>query len=167
MWRLSRSDAKELPTLPRGDSSRLQVSEMVLAVGNPFELNQTVTMGIISVVSRVRMGIVDYEDFIQTDAAINLGNSGGALVNLKGELIGINPAIFSQSGGYMGIGFAIPSNMAKGVMQSLIKHGKVIRGWLGVRAISRKILGSRSGRPCPDRRGRRAVVAGGPAPAQH
>ena len=125
-------DAKGLPTLPWGDSSRLQVGEMVLAVGNPFGLNQTVTMGIISAVGRAHMGIVDYEDFIQTDAAINPGNSGGALVNLKGELIGINTAIFSQSGGYMGIGFAIPSNMAKGVMQSLIKHGKVIRGWLGV-----------------------------------
>jgi len=125
-------DAKGLPMLPWGDSSRLQVGEMVLAVGNPFGLNQTVTMGIISAVGRAHMGIVDYEDFIQTDAAINPGNSGGALVNLKGELIGINTAIFSQSGGYMGIGFAIPSNMAKGVMQSLIKHGKVIRGWLGV-----------------------------------
>jgi serine protease Do len=125
-------DAKGLPTLPWGDSSRLQVGEMVLAVGNPFGLNQTVTMGIISAVGRAHMGIVDYEDFIQTDAAINPGNSGGALVNLKGELIGINTAIFSQSGGYMGIGFAIPSNMAKEVMQSLIKHGKVIRGWLGV-----------------------------------
>ena len=125
-------DAKGLPTLPWGDSSRLQVGEMVLAVGNPFGLNQTVTMGIISAVGRAHMGIVDYEDFIQTDAALNPGNSGGALVNLKGELIGINTAIFSQSGGYMGIGFAIPSNMAKGVMQSLIKHGKVIRGWMGV-----------------------------------
>jgi len=125
-------DAKGLPTLPWGDSSRLQVGEMVLAVGNPFGLNQTVTMGVISAVGRAHMGIVDYEDFIQTDAAINPGNSGGPLVNLKGELIGINTAIFSQSGGYMGIGFAIPSNMAKGVMQSLIKHGKVIRGWLGV-----------------------------------
>ncbi len=125
-------EAKGLPTLPWGDSSRLQVGEMVLAVGNPFGLNQTVTMGIISAVGRAHMGIVDYEDFIQTDAAINPGNSGGALVNLKGELIGINTAIFTQSGGYMGIGFAIPSHMAKGVMQSLIKHGKVIRGWLGV-----------------------------------
>jgi len=89
-------------------------------------------MGIISAVGRANMGIVDYEDFIQTDAAINPGNSGGALVNLKGELIGINTAIFTQSGGYMGIGFAIPSNMAKNVMNSLIKHGKVVRGWIGV-----------------------------------
>jgi serine protease Do len=89
-------------------------------------------MGIISAVGRANVGIVDYEDFIQTDAAINPGNSGGALVNLKGELIGINTAIFSQTGGYMGIGFAIPSNMAKSVMQNLIKHGKVVRGWIGV-----------------------------------
>jgi len=125
-------NASDLPTIPWGDSSQLRVGEMVLAVGNPFGLNQTVTMGIISAVGRAHMGIVDYEDFIQTDAAINPGNSGGALVDLNGKLIGINTAIFSQSGGYMGIGFAIPSNMVKSVMNSLIKHGKVIRGWLGV-----------------------------------
>lgn len=125
-------EASHLPTLPWGDSSRLQAGEVVLAVGNPFGLNQTVTMGIVSAVGRAQMGIVDYEDFIQTDAAINPGNSGGALVNLKGELIGINTAIFSQSGGFMGIGFAIPSKMAKSVMDSLIKHGKVVRGWIGV-----------------------------------
>ena len=126
-------DATDLPSLPWGNSDQLQVGEMVLAVGNPFgHLNQTVTMGIISAVGRANMGIVDYEDFIQTDAAINPGNSGGALVNLSGELIGINTAIFSRSGGYMGIGFAIPSRMAKAVMTSLIEHGEVIRGWLGV-----------------------------------
>lgn len=125
-------EADGLPTLSWGDSSALQVGELVLAVGNPFGLNQTVTMGIISAVGRANMGIVDYEDFIQTDAAINPGNSGGALVNLKGELIGINTAIFSRSGGYMGIGFAIPSRMIKNVMDSLIGQGKVIRGWLGV-----------------------------------
>lgn len=125
-------DASNLSALPWGDASQLEVGEMVLAVGNPFGLSQTVTMGIISAIGRANVGIVDYEDFIQTDAAINPGNSGGALVNLKGELIGINTAIFSRSGGYMGIGFAIPSTMAKSVMQSLIKHGKVIRGWLGV-----------------------------------
>lgn len=125
-------DATHLPMLSWGDSSQLQVGELVLAVGNPFGLNQTVTMGIISAVGRAQMGIVDYEDFIQTDAAINPGNSGGALVNLKGELIGINSAIFSRTGGNMGIGFAIPSNMAKSVMNSLIKYGKVVRGWLGV-----------------------------------
>ena len=121
-----------LPALPWGDASQLQVGELVLAVGNPFGLNQTVTMGIVSAVGRANMGIVDYEDFIQTDAAINPGNSGGALVNLKGELIGINTAIFTRSGGYMGIGFAIPSNMVRNVMNSLIKHGKVVRGWIGV-----------------------------------
>ena len=125
-------DATDLPTLPWGDSDQLNVGEMVMAIGNPFGLNQTVTMGIISAVGRANMGIVDYEDFIQTDAAINPGNSGGALVNLRGQLIGINTAIFSRSGGYMGIGFAIPSRMAKAVMTSLIEHGKVIRGWLGV-----------------------------------
>ena len=125
-------EASNLPILPWGDASQLQVGEMVLAVGNPFGLSQTVTMGIISAVGRANVGIVDYEDFIQTDAAINPGNSGGALVNLNGELIGINTAIFSRSGGYMGIGFAIPSNMAQSVMNSLIKHGKVVRGWLGI-----------------------------------
>jgi serine protease Do len=125
-------EATNLPVLPWGDSAHLQVGEMVLAVGNPFGLNQTVTMGIISAVGRANMGIVDYEDFIQTDAAINPGNSGGALVNLKGELVGINTAIFSRTGGNMGIGFAIPSNMAKSVMNSLMKYGKVVRGWLGV-----------------------------------
>jgi len=129
---LLKIDAHDLPVLPWGDSSTLQVGEMVLAIGNPFGLNQTVTMGIVSAVGRANVGIVDYEDFIQTDAAINPGNSGGALVNLKGELIGINTAIFSRSGGYMGIGFAIPSNMAKFIQTSLAEHGKVIRGWLGV-----------------------------------
>lgn len=124
--------ATGLSTLPWGNSTTLEVGELVLAVGNPFGLNQTVTMGIISAVGRANVGIVDYENFIQTDAAINPGNSGGALVNLQGQLIGINTAIFSRTGGYMGIGFAIPSQMVKSVMQSLIGHGKVIRGWLGV-----------------------------------
>ncbi len=124
--------ASNLPHLPWADSSTLQVGELVLAVGNPFGLNQTVTMGIISAVGRANVGIADYEDFIQTDAAINPGNSGGALVNVRGELIGINTAIFSRSGGYMGIGFAVPSNMARTVMQSLQTEGKVVRGWLGV-----------------------------------
>jgi len=125
-------DETHLPTLRWGNSHNLQVGELVLAVGNPFGLNQTVTMGIISAIGRANMGIVDYENFIQTDAAINPGNSGGALVNLQGELIGINTAIFSRTGGYMGIGFAIPSNMVKNVMNNLVDHGKVIRGWLGV-----------------------------------
>ena len=125
-------DAKNLPTVFWGNSDKLQVGEVVLAVGNPYGLNQTVTMGIVSALGRANVGIADYEDFIQTDAAINPGNSGGALVNIKGELVGINTAIYSTSGGYQGIGFAIPSNMVKSVMESLIKTGKVVRGWLGV-----------------------------------
>jgi serine protease Do len=108
------------------------VGEFVLAIGNPFGLSHTVTMGIISAVGRANVGIADYEDFIQTDAAINPGNSGGPLVNVKGELIGINTAIFSRSGGYQGIGFAVPSNMARLVMDQLMKEGKIVRGWLGV-----------------------------------
>jgi len=125
-------EATDLPTLKWGDSDALEVGEIVLAVGNPFGLNQTVTMGIVSAVGRANVGIADYEDFIQTDAAINPGNSGGALVNVRGQLVGINTAIFSTSGGYQGIGFAIPSNMVKTIMDSLIKKGKVVRGWLGV-----------------------------------
>jgi len=125
-------NAKDLPTLSFGDSGKLKTGDIVLAVGNPFGLNQTITMGIVSAVGRSNIGLADFEDFIQTDAAINPGNSGGALVNGSGELVGINTAIFSTSGGYMGIGFAIPSDMAKAVMDSIIKYGKVIRGWLGV-----------------------------------
>lgn len=125
-------DAKDLPAIKIGNSDKLKVGEVVIAIGNPFALSHTITMGIISAVGRSNVGIADYEDFIQTDAAINPGNSGGALVNTDGELTGINTAIFSRSGGYMGIGFAIPSSMAKSVMDSIIKHGKVIRGWLGV-----------------------------------
>lgn len=122
----------KLPVLEWGDSEKLRVGEYVLAMGNPFGLNQTVTMGIVSAVGRANVGIADYEDFIQTDAAINPGNSGGALVNTRGQLVGINTAIFSRSGGYMGIGFAVPSNMVKKVMDSLVATGKVTRGWLGV-----------------------------------
>jgi serine protease Do len=125
-------DAKGLPALPWGDSNKLKVGEMVFAIGNPFGLNQTVTRGIISAVGRANVGIADYEDFIQTDAAINPGNSGGALINARGELIGINTAILSRTGGYQGIGFAVPSSMARQVMDSLIKYKKVVRGWLGV-----------------------------------
>lgn len=121
-----------LPTVPWGDSDKLRVGEVVLAIGNPYGLNQTITMGIISALGRSGIGITDYEDFIQTDAAINPGNSGGALVNIRGELIGINTAIFSTSGGYQGIGFAIPSGMVKNVMDSIINQGRVVRGWLGV-----------------------------------
>jgi serine protease Do len=125
-------EATGLPALPWGDSTKLRVGEIVFAIGNPFGLNQTVTMGVISAVGRANVGIADYEDFIQTDAAINPGNSGGGLINAKGELIGINTAILSRTGGYQGIGFAVPSSMARQVMDSLIKYKKVVRGWLGV-----------------------------------
>ena len=125
-------DAKNLPTIPWGDASKLQVGEYVLAVGNPFGLNSTVTLGIVSALGRGRMGITQYEDFIQTDAAINPGNSGGALVNTRGELVGINTAIFSQSGGYQGVGFAVPTSMGQPIYESLLTHGKVVRGYLGI-----------------------------------
>jgi serine protease Do len=125
-------DVKGLTAIPWGDSNQLKVGEIVFAIGNPFGLNQTVTMGVISAVGRANVGIADYEDFIQTDAAINPGNSGGALINTRGELIGINTAILSRTGGYQGIGFAVPSSMAKQVMDSLLKYKKVVRGWLGV-----------------------------------
>jgi serine protease Do len=120
-----------LPTLPWGDSSRLAVGDFVLAIGNPLGLNQTVTFGIVSAVGRADVGIADYEDFIQTDAPINPGNSGGALVNIRGELVGINTAIASITGGSVGVGFAVPSNMARTAMQSLLKTGRVVRGVLG------------------------------------
>src|SRR5690606_10503474 len=106
--------------------------DVVLAIGNPLGLGQTVTMGVIPAPSRAGMGIVDYQDFLQTDAAINPGNSGGALVDMEGKLVGINTAILSRTGGYQGIGFAIPTSMVKPVLQSIVKHGKVVRGWLGV-----------------------------------
>jgi serine protease Do len=121
-----------LQPLEFGDSAALRLGDVVLAIGNPFGVGQTVTMGIVSAKGRSSMGIVDYEDFIQTDAAINPGNSGGALVNLRGELVGINTAILSRSGGYQGIGFAIPASMARPIMTSLLSDGKVARGWLGV-----------------------------------
>ena len=115
-----------------GSSNKMRLGETVLAIGNPFGVGQTVTQGIVSAKGRANMGILDYEDFIQTDAAINPGNSGGALINLRGELIGINTAILSRSGGSQGIGFAIPSDIIRPIMRSLIKNGKVTRGWLGV-----------------------------------
>jgi serine protease Do len=124
-------EATNLPTIPWGDSSQLTVGDFVLAIGNPLGLNQTVTFGIVSAVGRADVGVADYEDFIQTDAPINPGNSGGALVNTKGELIGINTAIASTTGGSVGVGFAVPSNMARAAMQSLLKTGRVVRGFLG------------------------------------
>ncbi len=125
-----------LKPLAFGDSSAMRLGDVVLAVGDPFGVGKSVTMGIVSAKGRGGMGIEEYEDFIQTDAAINPGNSGGALVNLKGELIGINTAIASRSGGYAGIGFAIPTNMARPIMDQLIKDGKVSRGYLGVSIVT-------------------------------
>jgi len=129
-------DAGSLPTLAWGDSAKAEVGEYVVAVGNPFQLNQTVTMGIISATGRSNIGIVDYEDFIQTDAAINPGNSGGALVNSRGELIGINTAIYSETGGYQGIGFAVPANLARLVVDQIVAHGRVVRGTVGITRVA-------------------------------
>jgi serine protease DegS len=123
-----------LPTIVIGDSKTLRVGDIAMAIGNPYGVGQTVTLGIISATGRDHLGINTYEDFIQTDAAINPGNSGGALINARGELIGINSAIYSRTGGSQGIGFAIPVNMAKGVMKQIIEHGHVVRGWLGIEA---------------------------------
>ncbi|MCU7850892.1 MAG: trypsin-like peptidase domain-containing protein [Candidatus Thiodiazotropha sp. (ex Monitilora ramsayi)] len=122
----------QLPAIPFGQSGGHEVGDVVLAIGNPFGVGQTVTQGIISATGRSHLGISAFENFIQTDAAINPGNSGGALVNANGELIGINTAIFSQSGGSLGIGFAIPIDLAEGIMQQLITTGHVVRGWLGI-----------------------------------
>jgi len=128
---LLKIDAKNLPTIPWGDSSKLHIAEWVLAIGNPYQLNSTVTLGIVSATNRTNLGISAYEDFVQTDAAINPGNSGGALVNARGELVGINTVIFSQSGGYQGIGFAVSSNLAKRVFSDLRQFGEVRRGTIG------------------------------------
>lgn len=124
--------AENLTMLPIADSSQLRVGDFVVAIGNPFGLGQTVTSGIVSALGRSGLGIEGYEDFIQTDASINPGNSGGALVNLRGEFIGMNTAILAPSGGNVGIGFAIPSNMVMTIKESLVKHGEVRRGLLGV-----------------------------------
>lgn len=128
---LLKIDEKTLPAITFADSDKARAGDIVLAIGNPFGLRQTVTMGIISAVGRGGIGIVDYENFIQTDAAINMGNSGGALVDIEGRLLGINTAIFSRSGGNQGIGFAIPANLARDVMQSLREKGRVVRGYIG------------------------------------
>ncbi|RMH31622.1 MAG: DegQ family serine endoprotease [Nitrospirae bacterium] len=125
-------DQNPLPTIPWGDYEQLRVGDIVLAIGSPFGLRSSVTMGIISALGRGSVGITEYEDFIQTDAAINPGNSGGALVNMRGELIGINTAIFSRTGGSEGVGFAIAVSIAKDIASSLIKTGKVVRGWMGI-----------------------------------
>jgi serine protease DegS len=123
---------KGLNAIKAGDSDSMQVGDVVLAIGNPFGVGQTVTMGIVGATGRSHLGINTFENFIQTDAAINPGNSGGALINTQGELVGINTAIFSKSGGSSGIGFAIPVKLAEGVMLELVKNGRVIRGWLGL-----------------------------------
>ena len=128
---LLKIDVTGLPVVPWGDSDKLQVGEWVLAIGSPFQLSQTVTAGIVSATGRANVGFAEYEDFIQTDAAINPGNSGGALVNTRGELVGINTGIFSQSGGYQGIGFAVPSRLARHVVDELMKYGEVRRGTIG------------------------------------
>jgi serine protease Do len=128
---LLKVSARNMPTVPWGDSGRLKVAEWVLAVGNPYQLSQTVTLGIVSAVNRTNLGVSTYEDFVQTDAAINPGNSGGALVNARGELVGINTVIFSESGGYQGIGFAVSSNLARRVFSDLREFGEVRRGSIG------------------------------------
>jgi Do/DeqQ family serine protease len=134
---LLKIDVRNLPVVPWGDSSQLKVGEWVLAIGSPFQLSQTVTAGIVSATGRSNVGFADYEDFIQTDAAINPGNSGGALVNSRGELIGINTGIFSESGGYQGIGFAVPSNLARRVVSDLMQYGEVRRGSVGYLRVER------------------------------
>lgn len=127
-----KTEQSNLPAITVGDSQYLRVGDVVLAIGNPFGVGQTVTMGIVSATGRNQLGINTFENFIQTDAAINPGNSGGALINAHGELIGINTAIFSKTGGSNGIGFAIPIELAKGVMDQILKQGRVVRGWLGI-----------------------------------
>ena len=134
---LLKLDLKGLQVIPWGDSSQLKVGEWVLAIGSPFQLNQTVTAGIVSATGRNDLGFTQYEDFIQTDAAINPGNSGGALVNTRGELVGINTGIYSESGGYQGIGFAVPSNLARRVVDDLLKYGEVRRGSIGYIAVEK------------------------------
>lgn len=124
----------DLPVIELSDSSNTEVGDVSLAIGNPFGFGQTVTMGIISATGRNHLGLTAYEDFIQTDAAINPGNSGGALVNPEGGMVGINTAIFSRSGGSQGIGFAIPSNLARNILEEIVTQGRVIRGWLGIEA---------------------------------
>ncbi|HMK44144.1 MAG TPA: DegQ family serine endoprotease [Dissulfurispiraceae bacterium] len=125
-------EEKGLPSIPFGNSDLLKPGEIVLAIGNPYGLSSTTTMGIVSATKRSGIGLTEYEDFIQIDAAINPGNSGGALINVNGELIGINDAIFSTTGGYMGIGFAIPTKMVRSIMDSMLTQGKVVRGYMGI-----------------------------------
>jgi serine protease Do len=125
-------DARDLPALKWGDSAQLEVGAWVVALGNPFGLSHTLTAGVVSATGRTSLGINDYEDFIQTDAAINPGNSGGPLLNLDGEVIGMNTAIFSKNGGYMGVGFAIPSNLVRVIAEQILTQGSVVRGYIGL-----------------------------------
>ena len=151
---LLKVEARNLPTIPWGDSSKLKVAEWVLAIGNPYRLSQTVTLGIVSAVNRTNLGVTSYEDFVQTDAAINPGNSGGALVNARGELVGINTVIFSQSGGYQGIGFAVSSNLARRIFNDLREHGEVRRGeMVGVDEIQQLTTQAAERFGAPDLRG--------------
>ena len=129
---LIKIEGNDFPYLPAGDPAKLETGDWVVAIGNPFGLKETLTVGVVSAKGRNNIGITDYEDFIQTDAAINPGNSGGPLLNIDGEVIGINTAIYSRSGGYMGIGFAVPIDMAMQIKDQLVQHGKVTRGYLGV-----------------------------------
>jgi serine protease Do len=159
-----KGDTKGLKSLDFADSEAAHLGQVVLAIGNPFGVGETLTMGIVSAKGRADLGIADYEDFIQTDAAINPGNSGGALVDLDGHLLGIPTAILSRTGGYMGVGFAIPSNMARPIMQSLLETGRVVRSYLGVTIQDVDVdlakalgLGSPQGVLISD------VVAGGPS----
>ncbi|MCZ6732239.1 MAG: trypsin-like peptidase domain-containing protein [Gammaproteobacteria bacterium] len=127
-------DLENLPAITVGQSEGLRIGDVVLAIGNPFGFGQTVTMGIVSATGRTKLGINTFENFIQTDAAINPGNSGGALIDANGNLVGINTAIYSRSGGSQGIGFAIPVSLAQNVLQDIIEHGRALRGWLGIEA---------------------------------
>lgn len=159
-----RIDLENLPVIELTDSEDVAVGDVALAIGNPFGVGQTVTMGIISATGRSHLGLNAYEDFIQTDAAINPGNSGGALVNPNGALVGINTAIFSRSGGSQGIGFAIPANLAHSILNELVTQGRVIRGWLGIeaQALSRELAAS-FGLRTPQGVIVAGVVSGGPA----
>jgi serine protease Do len=134
---LLKISATGLAAVPWGDSNQLKIGEWVLAIGSPYQLNQTVTAGIVSATGRTGLGFADYEDFIQTDAAINRGNSGGALINARGELVGINTGLFSESGGYQGIGFAVPSNLAHRIIDDLKNFGEVRRGSIGPLSVER------------------------------
>ena len=154
---------KDLPAITLGRIENVKVGDIVLAIGNPFGVGQTVTMGIVSALGRSHLGINTFENFIQTDAAINPGNSGGALVDARGNLLGINTAIYSRSGGSLGIGFAIPVSTAKQVMESIISTGSVTRGWIGVEP---QDMTRRSPNPSarkPEGALIAAVVQGGPA----